>query len=296
MDKISEDSFSKLHPIVNFIYFLFVIMFSMFFMHPIFLGISLTGAMIYSLNLKGTKALKFNVLYMMPMVIFVAILNPLFNHEGVTIILYINSNPITLESIIYGIASAIMFATVLIWFSVYNVVMTADKFMYLFGRVAPKTSLIIAMVLRFVPRFKAQIKVISNGQKSIGKDITDGNIFERVSHGVKILSMLVTWALENAIETADSMKSRGYGLKGRTSFYLYKFRNRDKIVLSLLVGLITITLYGVTLGEGNMNYFLGININNISPISLITYVAYFILSILPIIINIWEEVKWKLSR
>ncbi|MBD7909931.1 energy-coupling factor transporter transmembrane protein EcfT [Clostridium sp. Sa3CVN1] len=290
------DSFSRLHPLINFTYFLFVIMFSMFLMDPIFLGISLIGSMLYSVYLKGIKALKFNVIYMMPMIIFLTILNPLFNHEGATIILYINNNPITLEAIIYGVASAIMLVSVLIWFSAYNVVMTSDKFMYLFGRVMPKNSLIVAMVLRFVPRFKAQIKVISNGQKSIGKDITNGNIFERINHGVKILSMLITWALENAIETADSMKARGYGLKGRTSFYLYKFSLRDKIILGVLLVLIGITLCGISFELGSANYFPKIKINNISSIGLITYLTYFLLNIFPIIINVWEEIKWKLSK
>ncbi|WP_243129581.1 MULTISPECIES: energy-coupling factor transporter transmembrane component T [Clostridium] len=296
MYRKSMDSFSRLHPLINFTYFLFVIMFSMFLMDPIFLGISLIGSMLYSVYLKGIKALKFNVIYMMPMIIFLTILNPLFNHEGATIILYINNNPITLEAIIYGVASAIMLVSVLIWFSAYNVVMTSDKFMYLFGRVMPKNSLIVAMVLRFVPRFKAQIKVISNGQKSIGKDITNGNIFERINHGVKILSMLITWALENAIETADSMKARGYGLKGRTSFYLYKFSLRDKIILGVLLVLIGITLCGISFELGSANYFPKIKINNISSIGLITYLTYFLLNIFPIIINVWEEIKWKLSK
>ena len=35
---------------------------------------------------------------------------------------------------------------------------------------------------------------------------------------ITILSIMVTWCLENAIETADSMKSRGCGLPGRSAF------------------------------------------------------------------------------
>ena len=47
---------------------------------------------------------------------------------------------------------------------------------------------------------------------------------------------MVTWALENAIETADSIKSRGYGLPGRSSFSLYRFDGRDQGALAFLLG------------------------------------------------------------
>lgn len=33
------------------------------------------------------------------------------------------------------------------------------------------------------------------------------------------------------METADSMKSRGYGLPGRTAFSLYRYSRRDRLLL-----------------------------------------------------------------
>ena len=75
------------------------------------------------------------------------------------------------------------------------------------------------MVLRFVPKFKAQFRVVSNAQKCVGRDVSNGKLLERIRHGIRILSIMVTWALENAIETADSMRSRGYGLKGPCLLY-----------------------------------------------------------------------------
>jgi energy-coupling factor transport system permease protein len=48
-------------------------------------------------------------------------------------------NPLTLESIFYGLAAAVMLAAVVLWFGCYNEVMTSDKFIYLFGRVIPRS-------------------------------------------------------------------------------------------------------------------------------------------------------------
>ena len=52
---------------------------------------------------------------------------------GVTILRYMGDNPLTLESILYGVAIAVMFGSVILWFSCVHVIMTSDKLMYLSG-------------------------------------------------------------------------------------------------------------------------------------------------------------------
>lgn len=289
-----RDSFSTFHPFVNFLYFVVVLLFSMVFMHPIFQVIALISAVTYSVMLKGKKAIKFNLLYMVPFLLFMAIMNPVFNHQGVTILFYLNNgNPITQESILYGVAAACMFVTVIIWFSCYNVVMTSDKFIYIFGKILPALSLLFSMVLRFVPRYIAQIKVISNAQKCIGRDITQGNLLARAKNGITILSIMTTWALENAIETADSMKSRGYGLPGRTSFSIFRLDARDRIVLLIMAGLITMVGIGAALGVNTIRYYPSIKASTITPFSILVYIAYFALCMIPVLINMVEAMKWK---
>lgn len=72
----------------------------------------------------------------------------------------------------------------------------------------------------------------------MGMDVSNGKWFKKVRYALNMVSILVTWALENAIETADSMKSRGYGLKGRTAFSIYRFNRRDKILGGMLAVLL----------------------------------------------------------
>lgn len=288
------DTFKTFHPVVNFAYFTVVILFSMFFLHPILLGIAIISAFAYSAMLKGEKAIKFNLIYMLPMLLLMAALNPAFNHQGITILFYLkNGNPVTLESILYGVAAACMFIAVILWFSCYNAVMTSDKFIYIFGRIIPSLSLILSMVLRFVPRYIVQIKVISNAQKCIGRDVSQGNFIKRAQNGIKILSIMTTWALENAIETADSMKSRGYGLPKRTSFSLFLFDSRDKAVFTAIVVLSAIVLAGSIVGQNTMRFFPSIKAAKLTLLGIIVYCAYFLLCILPVFINVVEASKWK---
>ena len=152
------EEFKRYHPIVNFIYFVCVIGFSMFYMHPITLGISFVSAFLYSLLLNGTKALKFNILFMIPLMLFAAAVNMFFNHQGVTVVAYLpGGNPMTREALFYGLAAAAMIGSVVLHFSCYNSVMTSDKFIYLFGKIIPSLSLVFSMVLRFVPMFKKHL-------------------------------------------------------------------------------------------------------------------------------------------
>lgn len=84
---------------------------------------------------------------MLPSCLLMAIINPLFSHAGATMLFYMkDGNPVTLESILYGIGAGVMLAGVVSWFSVFNVVMTSDKFMYLFGKAIPAASLLLSMV------------------------------------------------------------------------------------------------------------------------------------------------------
>ena len=289
-----KSEFATYHPIINFMYFVLVLVCSMFFMHPLCLLISVSCAFTYSVVLKGKKSVKFTLLYMLPMMIMAALLNPAFNHEGATVLTYLSSgNPLTLESITYGWAAATMLVAVLLWFTCYNVIMTSDKFIYLFGRIIPALSLILSMVLRFVPKFREQIKAISNAQRCVGRDVSNGSIIQRAKHGITILSIMVTWALENSIETADSMKARGYGLPGRTAFSIYRFDKRDKKALLVIGGLGLYVIVGALFGGVYFRYFPTMKGVEVSIYSISVFLAYFAMSISPVAIELWEDRKWK---
>ena len=78
----NKDAFSGYHPTINFLYFALVLLFSMCLMHPVYLAISLTGALTYDIYLKGRKAARFAVMGLLPMAALAALVNPAFNHEN----------------------------------------------------------------------------------------------------------------------------------------------------------------------------------------------------------------------
>lgn len=291
------DAFSKLHPTVNFIFFAFVLALSMFVMNPVCLALSLVCALVNAVYLNGIKTVKLCLKFILPMVLLVIIINPVFNHQGVTILTYFPwGNPLTLESIVYGTASAALLSSVVLWFSVFNSVITSDKLVYLFGRIIPSLSLVLSMSLRFVPKFSAQLKNVRNAQRCIGRDISDGSVLNRIKNGIRIISIMLLWSMENAIETADSMKSRGFGLKGRTAYSIYKFDRRDLIVL-IIVALLGVSVsVAVIAGVIDFYYFPLIKGNLTDIMSIATFFLYGILMLIPTILNAGEGIKWKRLR
>ena len=208
MGKENQDAFADCHPIVNFIYFVSVIAFGMMSLHPVCLMIAFMGAFAYSVCLGGRKAVLRNLRYMIPVIILTALINPAFSHQGVTVLWYFpTGNALTLESILYGLAAAGMLVTVLCWFASLNRVLTSDKMIYLFGRFAPYLSLVISMTLKFFPEFVARIRQVYQAQKCAGF-IVEGRYFKRIRTGVRVISSATTWALERAVITGDSMRSR----------------------------------------------------------------------------------------
>lgn len=306
-----QDAFSRCHPVLNFFYFAVVLGFTMFVQHPVFLAISFLGATGYSMWLKGwRKTLKLNFLLTLPGLMIVALLNPLFNYYGVTPLLYLekSGNWVTLEALVYGLVLGCVIFIIIEWFSCYNEIMTSDKFIFLFGRIIPALSLILSMALRFVPHFGAQLKTIRNGQKCAGRDISNTGLIKKIKYGLNMLSILVTWALENAIETADSMKSRGYGLSGRTAFSIYHFDKRDGKMGAALLTMAAIFSWGCAKGAAFAQYdprimLAGFTIQGRqSPVScppvlaIITFIAFGVFCFLPLLLGIWEKCAMERSR
>ena len=290
----NKDAFSGYHPAINFLYFALVLLFSMCLMHPVYLAISLTGALAYDITLKGRKAVRFAVIGLLPMAALAALVNPAFNHEGATILTYLPSgNPLTLESMLYGVAAAVMLASVVLWFATYNEIMSSDKFVYLFGRVIPALSLVLSMAPRFIPKFKTQMQTVSEAQACIGRDTKNGSVFRRAGNAVKIFSIMVTWSLENAIETADSMRSRGYGLPGRTAFSIYHFDDRDKSALVWLIFCGTYIISGWMAGGTYFRYYPTTKGIVFTPMTVSFMLVYLALVLTPVILDRKEDRQWQ---
>ncbi len=291
---MKNEPFSGFHPAVNLAFFAAAIGMTMLITQPVYLLISLFSGCAYLLYLRGRRGMLRQVGYLLPILLGMAVLNPLFNHEGLTILWYLpNDNPITLEAIAYGIAAAMMMGASIIWFNCCSEVFTTDKIIYLFGRVIPSMSLLVSMTLRFVPRFKNYLQSVMRAQRAMYKP---EKVKEKLQQALSAFSATVSWALEQSMISADSMKSRGYGLTGRTAFSIYRFDKRDSTALlvlaALCIGVAAPRLAGFTSWE----YYPSLSGQLFGPVQMLAYLCCCGVYLLPLVIDLTEDLKWNSLR
>ena len=285
--------FERCHPAVNLIYFAAVVAAMITFQHPVFLAVSFLCAFAYSAKRNGWKAVAFN-LCLLPLIAAFALYYSSYTHFGMTVLQqnFVGNN-MTLESLVYGIVLGVCVAGVCIWFSCVYSVFTTDKVVYLFGKVSPRLSLFLAILLRMVPRIKKEAKRINMAQQGIGKGVNQGSFFARVHNGIRIFSMLITWTIDSLTIASESMRSRGSSLRGRKAFSIYRFDNRDRFFVIGLFLCLTLTMMAVLLGQTDMVYDPKIIWTDVSPILCI---GYAVLCLMPLMLEIWTEYRFQKAR
>ena len=288
--------FESYHPVINILYFISVIVSTVLFRHPWYVAVSFVCAFMYSVKLCGKKALIFNCVLAFLTLPYAAWYS-FYNHFGITPIRQnFIGNSITLESIVYGFMLGMIIATVIMWFECLHAVMSTDKWVYLLGRVSPKLSLFLSILLRTVPRIKGRFKKTEMAQRSIGRGASQGKILKRLGNMVREFAIVLTWSLENFISVADSMKSRGYTLKGRTSFSLYRFDSRDRVFILALMSCLGVLSMAFVLDQTSIQYDPEIIFNRMTAISYVFYMVHMIFCLMPMGVQIIGEARFDRLR
>ena len=283
--------FEEMNPAAVAVYFLCVLTVIMFSMNPLLLGIALVTS-VSGAAIAGTANGRAH-LFSLAVFVIAAALNPLFVHKGVTVLFYLNDRPFTLEAVAYGLSAAAMITAALYRLRDLSKAMTSDKVLYLFGRLSPKLALLLSMTLRYVALFKMRWRKITDTQRALGL-YQDGNLIDAVRGRARVLSILITWTLENGIVTAESMEARGWGSGRRTSYAVYRFHAADAILILLCLSLTAVTVVGVIFSQAV--YYPEIEMSLFTPWGIAGAAAFALLSVLPLIWNTKEAVRWRSLR
>lgn len=290
------DAFSKRHPLVNFIFFAGAICFGVVIQHPAYLTAGIVSGAVYYLLLKGMKGWKM-ILGLLPLVLLMTLINPLFNTYGERVLFYLFKRPYTWEALMYGAAIGAVFMVMLIWFGCYNAVLTSDKFTSLFGNLIPALSLLLVMVLRMIPNLMRKAKQLTGARKSIGKGGSEkASKRDKLMEGMTILSALTDWALEGSVITGDSMRSRGYGTARRTSFMIYRMTGVDALLLALEATLILAVIVSAAAGSTAATYTPTLYIAPLSGGYIPGFAAYCAYLLIPTVLHIKEALQWHISK
>ena len=285
-------TFESYNPVVITLYYMSAIFLLIFSQNPFLLLIGFSGAIAFFIIRSGQKNVKSHLVYFFVFLV-TALINPILSHNGNTVLFVINDSAITIEAIAYGIVSAGIIVTVLYLFQSFTDIMTQDKLLYVFGKISPKLSLILSIGLRYVPLLKNKTKKIYKNQKAIGLYKNNINVLDKIKCDLYVFSTLTTWAFENSITTADSMSARGYGNKKRTYYSLFKFGKADVFILILITLCFVVTMIAMVSGVLDFVFYPSIMFTDCTPFGMFTYIAYGVLSLIPIFMEVEERIKWR---
>lgn len=298
MTKGYQTPFSALHPLVLIIYFPTVLLLSVFSSHPLIPAVAyLSGSMylLISTYLRGKSVAKtfFSSLSSaLALVILSALINPLFSHNGDTVLFFLNDNAITLESFWRGAHLGIAISSAAVWCMCLSDSLSSEGVLYLVGKASPKLALVLSIALRYIPLMKLRFSKIHRAQIAAG-GYNEATLVGRVYCKLHCFSILVTWALESGIGTGDSMRARGFGLKGRTCYSSFKFRRGDAILLSLIMATSFVATVFMLLGGGDFEFFPTLTPIFNSRFSLPTHISFACLCLIPTAYTVKEVLVWK---
>lgn len=282
---------NRLNPLTIAVYYFSVLGILMFQMNPIILVIAFISNL-HMNSVNNNRLNKKEVKGYVGLFLIMALVNPLFYHNGITVLFYMNNNPVTLEAVVYGVVMAFTLIVVLRLCAMMSKILSSDKIMYLVGKISKKAALIISMSLKFIPQYRRQADKIREAQKVLGFYKED-TIFDKLKGNMYVFSAVLTWSLEHSMETADSMRGRAYGVGKRTQYSNYRIAKIDIITISMMLFLDMVIVVIMNVAKVNTIYYPAIIMPKFNLQIVIFYIAYIILvSIVPYMCT-WEKIKWK---
>lgn len=291
-----ELGFRGYHPFILFFYYICVGSLAMFFNHPLFLTIGLCLLIFVNVTHDRGQTLRKWSPMLLLMSSFIIILNPFFVSRGSTILFYFRGKQVTLEATVYGVVFSLSIAIILVMFISFNLILNGNKFLFLFSKMFPKTTFLTMLAIRFAPLLKMRLEEINAVQQTRGMTMDVGTIRERARSGLLRLQILITWSLEEAIQTSDSMKARGYGIGNRSAYVPYKMEKRDWVSFVMLAVLFIFCLIGGALGYGKILIYPELGTLHMYSLDWIVLVCMMIIYAFPLLAEGRERARWTFSQ
>jgi energy-coupling factor transport system permease protein len=291
-----ESRFEQFHPFVTFLYYAGAVTLMLMLLHPIFLcaGIFILLAVNFLHDhLNGVRRWLFLII---ASVFFMLIINPLFNERGRHLLFMIGNHRFTLEAFVYSGMYAMSIAAVMIVFISYNVVMTPNKLLFLFAKFLPQVAVLLMLTLRFIPLMRRRVEEISQVQRSRGITVTSGTWRTKVNHAMQYVQILLTFSLEEAIQTADSMKARSYGQGQRTTYEFFRLNLTDIFAIVYLVIFLTLTILGRCFGYGFLTVYPVMEPWQLSSTEVQLLIGDILFLLFPILTEAGEVFRWRILK
>lgn len=266
---------TRSHPLVCIAFLILAAVVTALSQNPAITLLSLAGGLMLAAFLGKLK----NIGFVFGISALSAAANFLFVHRGKTGLFFVGDTLFTLEALLCGVQTGLMLSAVCLWGICSSEIITSDKYIWLTGRIFPSAGLVLSCAVRFVPLFiRTSKEFISIQGSGTLKDF------------LKAFSASVGYSAECTMDSALSMKARGFGTGKRTCFSLYRFDlNAAAMLISVfMTGGISLAL--VISGVGSFYFYPALSDIPAHAYDILLYALFGIFCFMPAAAAAYEKI------
>lgn len=254
----------SIHPLVKLIWAVVIMILSLIFNDPIYLGITVLSIIAVAFIGRVSREIMKYLTAMLFLIAFVFVLQVIFRPGGDRLFTVFPASwpvvggwlPVTSGGVLYGI---VMSLRILCLVSVFPVILNTtqprDIIMTLVDtlHMPYDYAFMFTTALRFMPVFINEVSTISQAQRSRAYAVEGWNPIRKMQAYGPIALPVVFIGIEKADRLGLSMELRGYGNKNRTYLRKWMMGHIDWIATSLLVIVMVGSIIAARLGYGHVD-------------------------------------------
>jgi energy-coupling factor transport system permease protein len=182
------------------------------FEHPAILAADAAAVLLAAAGARvGRQVLRW-AMVLLPMALLIALINPLFQRDGLTVVLRLGEVPVlgrmdlTLEALLYGVVLGVRLTVVALAGALLSAAVDPDGLLRAFRRVSPRSALTAVLTIRLMPVLARDARRVDDARRCRADSGGTGAVARMAT-----LRALTTGALERAVDVAATLEVRGYG-------------------------------------------------------------------------------------
>ena len=174
-----------------------------------------------------------------PLGLLVATINPIVDHNGLTVVARAGTVPwlgqldITLEAVVYGLMLGLRAVVLIEAFALYSAAVDPDEVLRLFRRVSYRSALTAVLATRMVPVLARDARRMAEAQRCRPA---------RPAPRLALVRALAGGALDRAVDVAATLEVRGYGSARRPPRIRRPWSRHDFAFAGAAVGLVALVV------------------------------------------------------
>ncbi len=254
----------KINPLVVFIWLILIVFLSLIFYSPLLLFLLFLSSII-PYFLFPSKTWRIYMKYSLITSLLIILFNLLLVQNGKILISFYFIN-ITQDSLIFSLSMVLRFLSIVSSFAIFSSLVSLDEQIQILEKlkIPQKAIVSLALTLRYFPVILEDSKNMMDSLRARGIEFREKKFRERIRERLPLLSSLLLISLERSINIAEALEIKGFPSKKRSKWRDMKLSAKDKIIVSLFLFDIFLSLFYLI---WNVNY-LGV-ISSIVPVAIL---------------------------